>query len=379
MSNISATIAPSYLPKSPETGWSHDITAKPVLMRITTDLFVAKRVHSADEIIQFQEIALHLVSAIDSPELLPVAEKLVRHPDTPKAILQALLKRGGVLAAMVFENCTQIDRTILLDTAKWGELSLAQAIARRAIFDDQLTRVLCERPEEEVVLTLLNNPATTFDNSAVAYLLRRARKSPILAQALAARSDLIADMTPLFLWVPAEGRSGIILAARRMDLGEIARHKPSGAEMATHLKLERLALTRQTPAFEEALAAELGCTPEAADMLMQDEGGESLAIALASIGMPADSAARIFMTADPAIAFSVEKVRQLTELVAVLHPRTAARLASTMLGLPPAAQNRARHETVAAKELPSRPQEQFYGHSRQPAEVMPFQPRKISA
>lgn len=348
--------------------------AKPVLLRITTDLFACKQHHSPDEIAQFQEIVLQLIGGVDNVSLQPIAEKLAKHHGAPEAVMQALIRRGGIVAAAIFEFSPALDRSILLDIARWGEFGLALAIARRPIFDDQLTRVLAERPEEEVVVTLLENPASSLEESTIAYLMRRARKNPMIAQALASRDDLPVDFAPLFLWAPAKARADIILAARRMDLGDFARIRLTGEEVAAHLKLERLALARETPAFEEALARELSCHPDVVDLLMQDETGESLAIALASLGMPADTAARIFMTVDPVIAHSAARVRSLTDLVRVLSRRAASRLAQVILGLPPVpAPARSAGEASAANPFASRTTEMGTVTSRPASGFVPLQ------
>ena len=382
MRDVSNTFQLSQAANNADFNGAPDSNMKPVLLRISTDLFLSKRMHSAEEIDQFEEIAQHLISTVEMDALLPIAKKLARHPQTPLSIVQALLKRGGAAGAIVFQHALQLDQSTLINIAKWGEHSQAMAIAQRALFDDALTRALCERPEDDVVVALLENPATTFDNATIAYLMRRARRSPMLAQAMAARTDLITDMTPLFLWSPAATRRDVILAARRSDLGDKSRYKPHAGETAAHLKLERLALARQTPAFEEALAEELHISMEMADMLMQDESGESLAIALATLAVPAETAARIFMMADPAIAHSVDVVRELTQLVHVLHPRTARRLAVAMLGVPPVIPARPLYATNAANPLPSRSTSQGLSQApaKQPAvEVIAFQPRKLSA
>ena len=351
-------------------------SAKPVLLRITSDLFVCKLHHSPDEIAQFQEMVLQLIGGTDDAALKPIAEKLARHGGAPAAVMQAMIRRGGTVAATIFEFSPALDRATLLDVAKWGDFGLAMAIARRPIFDDQLTRFLAERPEEEVAVTLLQNPATSFEQSTIAYLMRRARKNPMIAQALASREDIAVDFAPLFLWAPAKARADIILAARRMDLGEFGRIRLTGEEAAAHLKLERLALARETPAFEEALASQLSCHQDVVDLLMQDETGESLAIALAAIGMPADTAARIFMTVDPVIAHSVERVRKLTELVRVLSRRAASRLAQVILGLKPAqTPPRQPVEVSAAHPLASRAAEMGTALPRPASAPAPLQLR----
>ena len=74
------------------------VDIRPTLLRVITDLYVQKPVHSAEEETQFVELARGLIDAVDATTLAVVAEKLSVYPAAPAAILGRL---GIVLARPV--------------------------------------------------------------------------------------------------------------------------------------------------------------------------------------------------------------------------------------------------------------------------------------
>jgi hypothetical protein len=71
------------------------VDVRPTLLRVLTDLYVQKPVHSADEVTQYLELALGLIDAVDEPTRAAVANSLSTYPAAPAAILERL----GVTAA----------------------------------------------------------------------------------------------------------------------------------------------------------------------------------------------------------------------------------------------------------------------------------------
>ncbi len=66
------------------------VDIRPTLLRVITDLYVQKPVHSADEETQFVELARGLVDVVDATTLAVVADKLSVYPAAPAAILGRL-------------------------------------------------------------------------------------------------------------------------------------------------------------------------------------------------------------------------------------------------------------------------------------------------
>jgi hypothetical protein len=66
------------------------VDIRPTLLRVLTDLYVQKPGHSADEELQYTELALGLIDAVDAPTLGAVASRLAGYPGAPAAILRRL-------------------------------------------------------------------------------------------------------------------------------------------------------------------------------------------------------------------------------------------------------------------------------------------------
>ena len=66
------------------------VDVRPTLLRVLTDLYVQKPIHSADEETQYLELALGLIDAVDEPTRAAVANSLSVYPAAPAAILERL-------------------------------------------------------------------------------------------------------------------------------------------------------------------------------------------------------------------------------------------------------------------------------------------------
>lgn len=70
------------------------VDIRPTLLRVSTDLYVQKPTHSADEEVQYTELALGLIGAVDAPTRAAVASRLATYPGAPAAVLHRL---GGAV------------------------------------------------------------------------------------------------------------------------------------------------------------------------------------------------------------------------------------------------------------------------------------------
>jgi uncharacterized protein (DUF2336 family) len=67
------------------------VDVRPTLLRVLTDLYVQKPTHSADEEIQYVELALGLIDAVDATTRAAVASSLSTYPAAPAAVLSKLV------------------------------------------------------------------------------------------------------------------------------------------------------------------------------------------------------------------------------------------------------------------------------------------------
>lgn len=306
-------------------GRRDDLNLRPVLLRVTTDLFVMKDHHAPDEIRQFEEIALHMLDEVDGETRAAVAGKLATYRAAPEKVVERLLALGGEAAAVCLEKSRAVGYQALTSAASFGNMALATAVARRNDLDAALVRALAARSESEVLLALVKNASAPITHATFVSLVRRARGDSLLADALLARSDDADDLAPLFLDASPELRAAIILAARRRALGR-PRQMPIRPDGALLAELEKLAFAPDRRPFAAALAAATGATAEDMGKVVGDRSGEPLALVLAALGMTPEAATRIFLTGDPAIAHSYERVAALQQLVADISAQTARRL-----------------------------------------------------
>jgi hypothetical protein len=71
------------------------VDIRPTLLRVLTDLYVQKPTHSADEEIQYVELALGLIDTVDAPTRATVAATLAAYRNAPAAILARLGGRSA--------------------------------------------------------------------------------------------------------------------------------------------------------------------------------------------------------------------------------------------------------------------------------------------
>jgi len=70
------------------------VDIRPTLLRVSTDLYVQKSTHNVDEEVQYTELALGLIDAVDAPTRAAVASRLAAYPGAPAAVLHRL---GGAV------------------------------------------------------------------------------------------------------------------------------------------------------------------------------------------------------------------------------------------------------------------------------------------
>jgi hypothetical protein len=85
------------------------VDIQPTLLRVMTDLYVQKPVHSAEEEQHFTELALRLIEVVDSPTRVAIAERIAGYPTAPAAVRQRLLRETITLAAPIVATTPAVD------------------------------------------------------------------------------------------------------------------------------------------------------------------------------------------------------------------------------------------------------------------------------
>ncbi len=318
-----------------------------------------------EEIRQFhEEIVLHMVGGIDGDARAAIASKLAPYGATPATIIARLVACGGVAAAITLEMSRSIDARALLDTACSGGAELAAAVARRPDLEPEAVHMLAEREESAVLIALARNTAIPLSRQLFAMLMRRAREDLPLATTLLERIDDPEEASPLFLAANAQRRRAIILAAKQRALGR-PRQVLQPPDSFLLDSLEKLAAQPNRHPFAAALAATTGARIAVMDLVVNDTGGEPLALVLAALGMTPEAATRIFLMSDPAISHSYPRVVALRQLVDDITPQTARRLVIRFLDIVLRVPHYIAATDGAAHATPSRAQSMAsHGHTR---------------
>src|SRR5262245_33022586 len=193
------------------------VDIRPVLLRVRTDLFLTAPSRSRDPLESFAALATALIPSVDADTLATIARKLAPHPETPMAIIEALLSCGGEIAEIVLALSPHIPRYALARIADEGAVSLLLALAARKGLDGILMEQLVDRDQPSVDERLARNTAAPLSAVALDTLLRRARAEKALASALSRRADLTgADKASLFAHADQDGRDIIIQDLSRL-------------------------------------------------------------------------------------------------------------------------------------------------------------------
>jgi hypothetical protein len=70
----------------------HGVDIQPTLLRVMTDLYIQKPMHSIEEEQQFTELALRLFDLVDPATRAIVADKIASYPNAPAAVRQRVLR-----------------------------------------------------------------------------------------------------------------------------------------------------------------------------------------------------------------------------------------------------------------------------------------------
>ena len=137
------------------------------------------------------------------------------------------------------------------------------------------------------------------------------------------------DKSVLFLLANAQQRAEMLTTARESDHGARCRHKRMPQrDLDTLADLAAAQSGGSLPSNWPCASAAIRGVQE----VIRDKSGEPLAVALAALGMQPADAARIFLSSEPNIAHSVDRIRTLTRIASDLSINAAQRFLSAMLG-----------------------------------------------
>jgi len=250
-----------------ELGLRNRIDMRPTLLRVLTDLYIQKPVHTLDEEHRYTELAQRLLDVVDMPTRAAVAARLARHRAPPMRVIRRL---ADDLAG--FAEPPAPDRAIL----PVGETSAPASV-------------------------------------------------PVADHSNPTGFDVAGELNELFFAADAQERRLIVLG---LDLVAVVRTERTDAERikAVGVQLEAAALARNRERLAQQLAASLHISREQAHRIAADELGEPIVIAAKALGVPRESLYRILLFINAAVGHSVKRVHALAEMYDEMTLRAAEEL-----------------------------------------------------
>jgi hypothetical protein len=251
--------------------------AKPTLLRVLTDFYVQKRVHSPEENAHFTELALRLIDEVDDNTRKDIARRLAEHGSAPEIILQRLTgARGSQEGGAADLPAPPPARAHGSDPAPAGDTADANTDRREISLDDRAA-------------------ATGFSER--------------------------------FFAADSQTRRAML---RELDVGAaVAPLGVAAAEaMATCRVLEAAALRSRPYEFVCEMERALAIPRTIAQAIVNDASGEPMLIVAKALGMPTDVVQRILLLVNPAVGNSVRRVFELSDLYENLSARAVLRLIS---------------------------------------------------
>jgi hypothetical protein len=245
------------------------VDVRPTLLRVLTDLYVQTRVHSEDEQRQFVELATRLIDQVDDATRAAVKARLAVYPQTPVPILQKL----GLVAAQ-----------------EGRRVPLAREIAAPPPAPSPV------RAPTEAEQRMASNMAMQPTDAA--------------------------EIHDMFFHADASQRALILHNLEQTPLKAAPRIPTVRAKRAIQI-LEMAAIAGDVENFTYELGDSLILPSRVAAQIVDDPGGEALAVAARALDMPSPNFQRILLFYKPEIGNSVNNVYRLSRLYDRLGERSA--------------------------------------------------------
>jgi uncharacterized protein (DUF2336 family) len=162
------------------------------MVRRLTDLFLVNAdQYSDDEIALIDDVFVRLVVTIEESARALLAIRLGPYCKAPAGILSALACDDAIdVASPVLIQAERLDEATLVACAKTKSQEHLLAISRRKTLAEQVTDVLVERGDQQVLLSTAQNSGAKFSDNGFAILADRSDGDDLLAACVGIRADL---------------------------------------------------------------------------------------------------------------------------------------------------------------------------------------------
>jgi len=161
------------------------------LWRIT-DLFIeGSDTYTEDHVTLFDDVIGRLAASIETNARAKLSTRIARVPNAPVGLVRSLAHDNAIAVAQpVLRHSPRLTDNDLMATAATQSQQHLLAIAQRNALSEQVTDVLVERGDREVVRSVAQNNGARFSNAAFKTLVERSGGDDVLAVHVGTRHDL---------------------------------------------------------------------------------------------------------------------------------------------------------------------------------------------
>ena len=162
-----------------------------MLQRVTDLFIVGSPAYSDAEIGLFDDVIARLAVDIELSARALLAVRLAPIPNAPPKTMRALAFDDSIdVAAPVLAQSERLDDPTLVETASRKGQEHLLAISRRRSLSEQVTDVLVERGDQQVLLSTAENGGAKFSDAGFTRLVQRADGDDRLAACVGSRPEI---------------------------------------------------------------------------------------------------------------------------------------------------------------------------------------------
>ncbi len=162
-----------------------------MLRRLTDFFLVNSDRYSDDEIALIDDVFVRLIETIEESSRALLAIRLAPLSKAPPKILHILASDNAIeVSSPVLMQSERLDEPSLIDCAKTKSQEHLLAISLRRTLAEEVTDILVERGDPQVVLSTAKNPGAKFSDKGFAILVQRSDGDDRLALCVGARPDI---------------------------------------------------------------------------------------------------------------------------------------------------------------------------------------------
>jgi uncharacterized protein (DUF2336 family) len=165
-------------------------------LRRVTDLFlVGSEQYSDDEIAVFDDVIIRLAAEIELSARSLLALRLAPVPNAPPKTIHALAFDDAIeVARPVLVQSERLDDRALVENGRKKSQEHLLAISLRRSLSEQVTDVLVERGNQQVILSTAENDGARFSDFGFAVLVQRSAGDDRLAACVGSRPEIPAHL-----------------------------------------------------------------------------------------------------------------------------------------------------------------------------------------